>query len=104
MSPANISHTEHFNRHFKCNLQECDTNYEQNLFEKSLSLAVKKAHSLQREEAQIPKATLSLMAKQKDAKLKGPKIGALRQRSDLVICNLEVLMSQFSGPLMSQFR
>lgn len=82
MSPAKP--TENFKRHFNCNLQECDTNYEQNLFEKSLLLAVRKAHSIERGVIEIPKTTADFMKKQKDAKLKGPKLGALRKRSDMV--------------------
>lgn len=85
MSPAQP--TENFKKHFNCNLQECDTNYEQNLFEKSLLLAVRKAHRHEREIVEIPKTTDNFMQKQKDAKLKGPKLGALRQRSDMVIRN-----------------
>lgn len=82
-------HTDKFKRHFKCNLQECDTNYERNSFEESLLLSVRKAHSLEREVAQIPKTTATFMAKQRDAKLKGPKLGALKQRSDMVKCQVE---------------
>lgn len=97
MSPAHklllfSQHTDNFKRHFKCNLQECDTNYERNSFEESLLLSVRKAHSVEREVVQIPQTTATFMAKQRDAKLKGPKVGALKQRSDMVMCQVGKLV------------
>lgn len=76
--------SDKYENHFKCNLQECDSNYEGNDFEKSLLLLVRKAQKLENEVTIIPKATSDFNRKQADAKLKGPKIGALRQRSEMV--------------------
>lgn len=74
-----------FKHHFNSNLQECDCNYENNLFERSLLLVTEKAQRIQNEIVNIPHTTEQQKIKQKEAKLKGPKLDPLHKRFEMVI-------------------
>lgn len=75
---------EKFQNHFKCNIQQSESHYENNDFEKSLLLLIQESQKLEREVTSIPKVTHDMIQKQADAKLKGPKIGVLCQRTEMV--------------------
>lgn len=75
---------EKFKDHFNCNLQECDVNYENNRFEKALLLVTVKSQHHKNEVAKILHGTENKLKFQEEEKLKGPKIGPLKQRFETV--------------------
>jgi hypothetical protein len=65
-------------------LQECDCNYEKNLFEQSLLLVTAKALRIRNEIVEIPHTTKTQQSKQKKMKKSGPKLDPLKNRFEMV--------------------
>lgn len=77
---------ENYPSHFKCNLQECDVNYEKNQFEQSLLLISKKVRRYQNAIVDIPHSTDVMVKRQNEARKKGPKVLPLMTRFEMVKC------------------
>ena len=77
--------SDEFKDHFKCNLQECDCNYEKNQFEKSLLLISQKSQHYQNNLADIPHTSKKQVKCESDARMKGPKISVLENRFAMVM-------------------
>lgn len=79
-----LSLAEAFKHHFYCNLQECDCNYEKNLFENNFLLLSDKTRQFRNALTEIPHTTQTMTDRQIENLKKGPKVSALQTRFETV--------------------